>query len=200
MSIPRGKYTFHSYAGRLAQIANEGLTATRKNPSDDFRNAVLIGAQPLEDGKMFEVRIEKESSWASPWAGSIKIGCTTAKPGLSWRLPSSLCLDSKSESELFFLVADSWIMTGTTLVKAYRQRVFRLQCELQRVENYGYDIDSLDVGDAVGIARVGRKLKFYVNGSDQGTAEDNLPPVVYPVVDLYGICSQVSIVLPCKFP
>ena len=49
------------------------------------------------------------------------------------------------------------------------------------------------------IARIGRKLKFYVNGTDQGTAaEDNLPPVVYPMVDLYGKCTQISIVLPGK--
>ena len=79
-------------------------------------------------------------------------------------------------------------MHGCALVKHGRQRI----------NDYGRDIESLDIGDAVGIARMGRKLKFYVNGTDQGTAEDNLPPVVYPMVDLYGKCTQISIVLPGK--
>ena len=79
-------------------------------------------------------------------------------------------------------------MHGSALVKHGRQRI----------NDYGRDIESLDIGDAVGIARVGRKLKFYVNGKDQGTAEDNLPPVVYPMVDLYGKCTQVCIVSPGK--
>ena len=80
-------------------------------------------------------------------------------------------------------VQDSWIMLGSTVVKHGRQRI----------KDYGYDINSLDIGDTVGIARIGRKLKFYVNGTDQGTAEDNLPAVVYPMVDLYGKCTQISI-------
>ena len=52
----------------------------------------------------------------------------------------------------------------------------------------------------MGIACVGRKLKFYINGRDQGTAEDNLLPVVYPLVDVFANCTQVSIVSPGKLP
>ena len=174
MSIPKGRYSFHSRAGPLAQITNEGLTATRKNPLSDFNNAVLIGAQPLEDGKMFEVRIEDK---VASWSGSITIGCTTSRPE-AVSLPNSLSGFGQ----------DSWIMHGSALVKHGRQRV----------NDYGRDIESLDIDDAVGIARVGKKLKFYVNGVDQGTAEENLPPVVYPMVDLYGKCTQLSIVLPGK--
>jgi len=174
MSIAKGRYSFHSRASPLAQITNEGLTATRKNPLSDFNNAVLIGAQPLEDGKMFEVRIEEK---VASWSGSITIGCTTSRPE-AVSLPNSLSGFGQ----------DSWIMHGTALVKHGRQRQ----------NDYGHDIESLDIGDAVGIARVGKTLKFYVNGIDQGTAEDNLPPVVYPIVDLYGKCTQISIVSPGK--
>ena len=174
MSIARGRYSFHSHAGPLAQITNEGVTATRKNPLSDFNNAVLIGAQSLEDGKMFEVRIEEK---VTSWSGSIAIGCTTSRPE-AVSLPNSLSGFGQ----------DSWIMHGCALVKHGRQRI----------NDYGCDIESLDIGDAVGIARMGRKLKFYVNGTDQGTAEDNLPPVVYPMVDLYGKCTQISVVLPGK--
>lgn len=174
MSISRGRYTFHSRAGPLAQITNEGLTATRKNPLSDFNNAVLIGVQPLEDGRMFEVRIEDK---IPSWSGSIAIGCTTSRPE-TVSLPNSLSGFGQ----------DSWILHGSAIVKHGRQRI----------NDYGRDIESLDIGDAVGVARVGRKLKFYVNGIDQGTAEENLPPVVYAMVDLYGKCTQVSIVPPGK--
>ena len=50
---------------------------------------------------------------------------------------------------------DSWIMHGCALVKHGRQRI----------NDYGRDIESLDIGDTVDIARIGGKLKFYVNGT-----------------------------------
>ena len=163
MSIARGRYSFHSHSGPLAQITIEGVTATRKSSLiyfDRAVTAVLIGAQPLEDGKMFEVRIEeKVTRWLGLFRGSIAIGCITSRPE-AVSLPNSLSGFGQ----------DSWIMIGSALVKHGRQRM----------EDYGYDINSLNVGDAVGIARIGGKLKFYVNGTDQGTAEDNLSPVVYP--------------------
>ena len=172
MSISRGRYNFHSHGGPLGQLTNEGITATRKNPRRYFDKAVLIGAQPLEDGKMFEVCIEEK---VTSWSESIAIGCTTSRPE-AMSIPNSLSGFGQ----------DSWIMIGSALVKHGRQRI----------EDYGYDINSLDVGDAVGIVRIRGKLIFYVNGTDQGIAEDNLPPVVYPIVDLYGKCTQISMVLP----
>ena len=180
MSIAKGRYSFHSHAGRLAQITNEGVTATRKSSLIYSDRAVLIGAQPLEDGKMFEVRIEERvTRWFGLLRGSFAIGCTTSRPE-AVSLPNSLSGFGQ----------DSWIMLGSSLVKHGRQRI----------KDYGYDINSLDVGNTVGIARIGGKLKFYVNEVDQGTAEDNLPPVVYPMVDLYGKCTQISIVPPAVPP
>ena len=176
MSIPRGRYSFHSRAGQLAQITNEGLTATRVD-QDGLEDAVVIGAQPLEDGKIFEVRIEE---MIHEYIESIGIGCTTARPEVV-SLPSAL-----APTYLSGFKQGWWIMYGSTFSKH----------DGQEITNNGRDLDSLDIGDTVGIARVGRKLKFYVNGSDQGTAEDNLPPVVYPMVDIYGKCTQVSVVIP----
>ena len=128
MSISRGRYSFHSHAGRLAQIKNEGITATRKSLLIYSDGAVLIGAQSLEDGKMFEVRIEEKSS---RWFGSIAIGCTTSRPE-AVSLPNSLSGFGQ----------DSWIMLGSTVVKHGRQRI----------KDYGYDLNSLYIGDTVGIA------------------------------------------------
>lgn len=39
-------------------------------------------------------------------------------------------------------------------------------------------------------------LHFYVNGEDQGQAACGIPAKVYAVVDMYGKCSQVTIVSP----
>ena len=185
MSIPRGRYSFHSRAGPLAQITNEGLTATRKSPLGYFGNAVLIGAQPLEEGKMFEVRIEKT---VHRWRGSVIIGCTTFRPEAVLLPTTSLATIDESK-----FVQDSWIFWAPSQLVKHGRNPGTPLC-------YGRDIESLDIGDTVGIACVGRKLKFYINGSDQGTAEDNLPPVVYPMVDVYGRCAQVSIVSPGKLP
>ena len=181
MSIPRGRYSFHSLAGPQAQITNEGLTATRKNPLRCFTDAVVIGAQPLEDGKMFEVCIEEK---VDRWVGSIMIGCTTSRPE-AVSLPISLAL----------FVENSWIFHNSLLVQWGRDRGRPTQLSYGRINTA-----LLDKGDTVGVARMGRKLKFYVNGSDQGTAEDNLPLVVYPMIELYARCTQVSIVLPGKLP
>lgn len=180
MSIPRGRYSFHSHAGTQVEITNGGLTATRKSASFRFiAGSVLIGAQPLEDGKMFEVRIEQtEETW---WGGSVKIGCTTSLPAGSVWLPGSLSCDEN--------------LNIFRMVKCYRHQVD------ERDIIFG-DLAELlmDTVDTVGIARVGKKLKFYVNGNYQGTADYNLPPMVYPMVDLYGQCTRISIVSPGKLP
>jgi hypothetical protein len=36
-------------------------------------------------------------------------------------------------------------------------------------------------------------LHYYINGEDQGLAIDGVPPGVYAVIDLYGVCGQVNI-------
>ena len=178
MPVIRERYSFHSRAGQLAQITNDGVTARRKESHINLDGAVLIGAQPLKDGKMFEVLIEEKVTRGLKLIGrSIAIGCTTSRPE-AVSLPNSLSSFRQ----------DSWIMLGSELVKHGKRQV----------KNYGQDLNSMDVGDTVGIARIGRQLKFYVNGTDQGTAEDNLPPVVYPMVDLYGKCTQISILSPGK--
>lgn len=35
-------------------------------------------------------------------------------------------------------------------------------------------------------------LHYYINGEDQGLAIDGVPPGVYAVIDLYGVCGQVA--------
>lgn len=63
------------------------------------------------------------------------------------------------------------------------------------LEEYGRDLDQLAEGDRVGIQRSSRgDLHLWVNGQDCGAAASGLPPKLWAVVDLYGKCTQVTVV------
>lgn len=63
------------------------------------------------------------------------------------------------------------------------------------IDQYGQNLDRLQVGDRVGVVRkdIGT-LHFYVNGADQGVAAMNVPERVYGAIDLYGQAAQATIV------
>jgi Neuralized len=58
------------------------------------------------------------------------------------------------------------------------------------IEQYGQNLDRLQVGDCVGLVvrddGTDRKLHFFVNNVDQGPAAEKIPDKVYGVLDLYG--------------
>ena len=61
--------------------------------------------------------------------------------------------------------------------------------------NYGCDLDGLNVGYRLGMLRtVEGNLHYFINGEDQGVAIDGVPMGVYAVIDLYGVCAQVSVI------
>lgn len=63
------------------------------------------------------------------------------------------------------------------------------------IEQYGVNLDRLQVGDRVGVVRKDNgTLHFWVNGVDQGPAAINVPENVYGVIDLYGQAAQATIV------
>lgn len=63
------------------------------------------------------------------------------------------------------------------------------------IEQYGQNLDRLQVGDRVGVVRKDDgTLHFWVNGVDQGPAATNVPERVYGVIDLYGQAAQASII------
>lgn len=82
-------------------------------------------------------------------------------------------------------------------------------------EQYGVNLDRLQVGDRVGLVRKENgQLHFFVNGMDQGSAANNVPEKLYgvigktarsfcysnslliclPFADLYGQCVAVSLI------
>lgn len=113
------------------------------------------------------------------WSGSIEIGVTALDPaGLDF--PSSAT----------GLKGGSWIVSGCSVLRDGRSVL----------EEYGRDLDQLSEGDRVGIQRSSRgELHLWVNGQDCGAAASGLPPKLWAVVDLYGKCTQVT-VMSCEPP
>lgn len=59
---------------------------------------------------------------------------------------------------------------------------------------YSLNLDAVQVGMVVGMMRhIDGSLHFYLDGVDQGEACSSVPSVIYPVIDLYGQCAQVSV-------
>ncbi|CAB0011106.1 unnamed protein product [Nesidiocoris tenuis] len=60
---------------------------------------------------------------------------------------------------------------------------------------YPLDLDKVREGSVVGMRRhEDGTLHFYLDGVDMGEACSGLPETLYPVIDLFGTCAQVSIV------
>lgn len=79
----------------------------------------------------------------------------------------------------------TWMMTGNGVMNN----------GVTVIEQYGQNLDRLQVGDRVGVVRKDDgTLHFWVNGVDQGAAANNVPERVFGVIDLYGQAAQASIV------
>lgn len=62
---------------------------------------------------------------------------------------------------------DTWMLSGSSVMRD----------GVTVMNNYRCDLDSLVVGTRVGMMRhPDGSLHYYVNGEDQGTACENLPP------------------------
>ena len=51
---------FHRRHGSLITLANNGRTASRSEPSQEFNNGLVISRRPLKENEIFEVRIDKK--------------------------------------------------------------------------------------------------------------------------------------------
>lgn len=106
------------------------------------------------------------------------LGVTTIPPSvMSIDLPSTLTdLDH-----------DTWALSGCTVMKDGMAVKY----------NYPLDLDKIKVGSVVGVMRYNNgSLHYFLDGNDQGIACTNVPRNVYPIVDIYGRCTQVSILSP----
>ncbi|XP_061768430.1 neuralized-like protein 4 [Nerophis ophidion] len=161
----------HPRSGKLVGLSNSNRTARRNQPFQEFNHGLVLSKEPLRDRDVFTVRIDKK---VNLWSGSIEIGVTTLDPAL---------LDFPSSAT--GLKGGSWIVSGCSVLRDGRSVL----------EEYGRDLDQLSEGDCVGIQRSSLgELHLWVNGQDCGAAACSLPSKLWAVVDLYGKCTQVTVV------
>ncbi|XP_064610379.1 neuralized-like protein 4 [Liolophura sinensis] len=164
------RLTFHPRCGSHVSVINGHRTAHRPNAFDDFNNGVVLTSRVLRPTELFEVRIDR---MVNKWAGSIEIGVTTHLP-----------TDLKFPCTMTNIFSGTWMMTGNGI----------MHNGTTVLEDYGQNLDSLEVGDRVAVMRKGDgTLHFYVNSIDQGPAASNVPANVYGVIDLYGQAAQATI-------
>ncbi|KAJ7313244.1 hypothetical protein JRQ81_004526 [Phrynocephalus forsythii] len=161
----------HPRTGRLVTVSRGGRSAARSQPGQEFNHGLVLSREPLAPGTVFTVRIDRK---VNSWSGSIEIGVTTLDPNH---------LDFPSSAT--GLKGGSWIISGCSVLRDGRSIL----------EEYGQDLDQLGEGDRVGIQRTANsELHLWVNGQDCGTAATGIPPRVWAVVDLYGKCTQITVV------
>lgn len=94
--------------------------------------------------------------------GSIEIGVTTHSP-----------LDLEFPFTMTNVRSGTWMMTGSGIM--HNGTIV--------LEQYGVNLDRLQVGDRVGVARRENGcLHFFVNGNDQGVAATNVPEKIFGVI------------------
>lgn len=168
---------FHRVHGRNARLNRNRLIASRATVYSEFNDAVLFSSRPLRECDMFEVRIDK---MVDCWIGSLEIGVTAIRPedlegsggvGTIAGTATDLCWDT-------------YILSGAAMMK---------DGECVR-SGYPLDLDTLTVGSRVGMMwHADRSLHYYLDGIDMGRAWFVPHLNIYAVIDLYGQCTQVTI-------
>ncbi|XP_067171107.1 LOW QUALITY PROTEIN: neuralized-like protein 4 [Apteryx mantelli] len=170
---PGGPGELHPRTGKLVSLSQGGRSAARAQPGQEFNHGLVLSRDPLRPGRVFTVRIDRK---VNSWSGSIEVGVTALDPA-ELDFPSSAT----------GLRGGSWVVSGCSVLRDGRSLR----------EDFGPDLDALGEGDRVGVqATPGGELRLWVNGRDWGVAAAGLPPRVWAVVDLYGKCTQVTVVPP----
>jgi len=52
--------SFHRRSGSLVTVTNNGRTAQRSHPEQEFNNGVVLSAEPIRDNHVFEVKIDRK--------------------------------------------------------------------------------------------------------------------------------------------
>ena len=113
---------------------------------------------------------------AKQWISSIMVGVIALDPEN---------LENPRNAGFLWQGSTAWILSVSTVYHEGKPIL----------KDYICDLDSLVVGDRIGVQRTGRgELRIHVNGVDQGVAAVNVPKKVYAVVDVYNTCKQVTVV------
>ncbi|XP_060809527.1 neuralized-like protein 4 isoform X1 [Amyelois transitella] len=168
---------FHRVHGRNARLSRNRLTATRATVYSEFNDAVLFSSRPLRECDMFELRIDR---MVDCWIGSLEIGVTAIRPeDLESHGGTGTVAGTATD-----LNWDTYILSGSAMMK---------DGECVR-SGYPLDLDGLTAGSRVGMMwHADRSLHYYLDGMDMGKAWYVPHLNIYAVVDLYGQCTQVTI-------
>ncbi|XP_059055194.1 neuralized-like protein 4 isoform X2 [Achroia grisella] len=168
---------FHRVHGHNARLSRSRLTASRATVYSEFNDAVLFSSRPLRECDMFELRIDK---MVDCWIGSLEIGVTAIRPD-DLETNGGVGLIAGTATDLSW---DTYILSGAAMMK---------DGECVR-SGYPLDLDTLTVGSRVGMMwHADRSLHYYLDGMDMGKAWYVPHLNIYAVVDLYGQCTQVTI-------
>ncbi|XP_026761342.2 neuralized-like protein 4 [Galleria mellonella] len=168
---------FHRVHGHNARLSRNRLTASRATVYSEFNDAVLFSSRPLRECDMFELRIDK---MVDCWIGSLEIGVTAIRPD-DLEANGGVGAIAGTATDLNW---DTYILSGAAMMK---------DGECVR-SGYPLDLDTLTVGSRVGMMwHADRSLHYYLDGMDMGKAWYVPHLNIYAVVDLYGQCTQVTI-------
>ncbi|XP_013179010.1 PREDICTED: neuralized-like protein 4 [Papilio xuthus] len=167
---------FHLVHGRNAVLSRSRLTASRAAVYSEFNDAVLFSSRPLRECDMFELRID---AMVDCWIGSIEMGVTGIRPEDLESGAGGALAGTATD-----LTGDTYVLSGAAVMK---------DGECVR-SGYRLDLDTLSVGSRVGMMwHADRSLHYYLDGMDMGQAWHVPHLNIYAVVDLYGQCTQVTI-------
>ncbi|XP_072930436.1 neuralized-like protein 4 isoform X2 [Epargyreus clarus] len=168
---------FHRVHGRNARLSRTRLTASRTAVYSEFNDAVLFSSRPLRECDMFELRID---AMVDCWIGSLEIGVTALRPE-DLEANGSIGSLAGTATDLNY---DTYILSGAAMMKDG-------ECVKS---GYPLDLDTITVGSRVGMMwHADRSLHYYLDGMDMGKAWYVPHLNIYAVVDLYGQCTQVTI-------
>ncbi|PAA74013.1 hypothetical protein BOX15_Mlig004187g1 [Macrostomum lignano] len=167
-------------AGANCAVSSDRLTARRRV---GFCHAVAACADPLEPAGrpvLFQLDSLTAASASGP-AGSVSLGLLRRRPSHRDQLAATLVNQRGEPGLLLCVVGDSVYGSGLKLLQS----------------GLSVDLDTLSEGDTVGLMLDAERRPRLI-GSNGRPSEPIGEPVglrpVYPAIDIYGRCSQASIV------
>ncbi|XP_064459470.1 neuralized-like protein 4 isoform X2 [Ornithodoros turicata] len=166
-SKERVNQEFHESHGRNVQLRGGNLVACRVA---SYNQGIVVSSKPLPRCQLFQVRIDRLNP---RWTSSLQIGVVRESPEKLQFPPTALGL-----RKLGWTICGDSVHHGGTKIKG----------------SYGPNLDNLQPRHTVGVlVDLDNNLHLFVNGVDQGIAAQDIPPVCYALVDLYGQCEQVTV-------
>ncbi|XP_066916445.1 neuralized-like protein 4 [Clytia hemisphaerica] len=164
---------FHERCGKSISFSKTRDCAERK---EGYDNGIVFSCKPLKKSQIFEVKID---AIEEKWAGSIRLGVTTADPNDLPYFRTVTDIHSSSEHNSMF-----WVCCGSKLFHGSQE--FAINKSL-----YGLS----GVSDIIGIqVRQNGQMHTYKNGVHVENVAEGLPVDVdlYVIVDIYGAVTKVS--------